>query len=377
MEKGDDSVDLKVSPPTPGTPPIESPSTNPPPASVLTLNQTINPYQRLQLYHQAYVERLRSLAPYSAAAYFCGSSTPGSPSPGIPPGTYGLPQSPWNALFRAPNSISPNTIFDPRNFYRIPEEPKPQHSYIGLIAMAILSSAEQKMVLADIYQWILDHYAYFRNRGPGWRNSIRHNLSLNDCFIKAGRSANGKGHYWAIHPANVEDFKKGDFRRRKAQRKVRRHMGLDVPDDEDDSPSPPLHNPPPPCWAGNRTLLPPFDPLFLAATAASAGQPPLPLFPRGVTRKRTFDMASLLEPDDEIGKKFQDMKSDSPLSTGEARGDQSPIQDDLDSPKDLRWRASPTATSVASSPSDLSHTRTWYHTPPSCLKELNNGENSD
>ncbi len=114
------------------------------------------------------------------------------------------------------------------------EDPKPQHSYIGLIAMAILSMPEQKMVLSDIYQHILDHYPYFRNRGPGWRNSIRHNLSLNDCFIKSGRSANGKGHYWAIHPANLEDFRKGDFRRRKAQRKVRKHMGLSVPDDDED-----------------------------------------------------------------------------------------------------------------------------------------------
>ena len=137
------------------------------------------------------------------------------------------------------NSVSPFSPFqryDPR-FRFISEEPKPQHSYIGLIAMAILSSAEKKMVLSDIYQHILDNYPYFRNRGPGWRNSIRHNLSLNDCFIKAGRSANGKGHYWAIHPANMEDFKKGDFRRRKAQRKVRKHMGLSVPEDED-SPSP-------------------------------------------------------------------------------------------------------------------------------------------
>ncbi|KAH8275961.1 hypothetical protein KR026_008200 [Drosophila bipectinata] len=128
------------------------------------------------------------------------------------------------------------------------EEPKPQHSYIGLIAMAILGSAEMKLVLSDIYQFILDNYPYFRSRGPGWRNSIRHNLSLNDCFIKSGRSANGKGHYWAIHPANMEDFRKGDFRRRKAQRKVRKHMGLSVDDGGIDSPSPPpldLTSPPP------------------------------------------------------------------------------------------------------------------------------------
>jgi hypothetical protein len=61
---------------------------------------------------------------------------------------------------------------DPRARF-IHEEPKPNHSYIGLIAMAILSSRDKKLVLSDIYQWILDNYPYFRTRGPGWRNSIR------------------------------------------------------------------------------------------------------------------------------------------------------------------------------------------------------------
>ncbi|KAK3595133.1 hypothetical protein CHS0354_028564 [Potamilus streckersoni] len=136
--------------------------------------------------------------------------------------------------------LHPYFYKDPRTRF-IHEEPKPNHSYIGLIAMAILSNRDKKLVLSDIYQWILDNYPYFRARGPGWRNSIRHNLSLNDCFIKSGRSANGKGHYWAIHPANIEDFQKGDFRRRRAQRRVRKHMGLSVPDDDDSpSPSPPI-----------------------------------------------------------------------------------------------------------------------------------------
>ena len=322
-------------------------------------NSQINPYQRIQLYHQAYIERLRSLAPSSP--YLCANPS----SPVISPGSYTFP-GPWNTLLRTPGAaLANNTLFDPRQLYRLPEEPKPQHSYIGLIAMAILSSNEQKMVLADIYQWILDHYSYFRNRGPGWRNSIRHNLSLNDCFIKAGRSANGKGHYWAIHPANVDDFKKGDFRRRKAQRKVRRHMGLDVPDDEDDSPSPPLHTPPPPCWAGSRTLIPPFGPLFLAATA----NPPFPLFPQGTSRKRTFDIASLLEPDEEPDVKRglsellaqtsgagEERQSESPLSTPDVMPEGSPSHEDPDSPKDLRWRASPTGSQLLKEPA----ARSWY-----------------
>ncbi len=98
------------------------------------------------------------------------------------------------------------------------EEPKPKHSYIGLISMAILSTPEKKMLLGDIYQWILDNYPYFRTRGTGWRNSVRHNLSLNDFFLKSERAPNGKGHFWAVHPANVDDFSRGDFDKRRAQR---------------------------------------------------------------------------------------------------------------------------------------------------------------
>ncbi|XP_008405352.1 forkhead box Q2 isoform X2 [Poecilia reticulata] len=128
---------------------------------------------------------------------------------------------------------------------------KPNQSYIALISKAILASEEKKLLLCDIYQWIMDHYPYFKSRklslpSPGatadwmqanglkliasrrakkdknWRNSVRHNLSLNDCFIKAGRSDNGKGHFWAIHPANYQDFSKGDYQCRRARRRVRR-----------------------------------------------------------------------------------------------------------------------------------------------------------
>jgi len=185
--------------------------------------------------------------------------------------------------------------FDPR-LYRTVEEPKPQHSYIGLIAMAILSSPDKKLVLSDIYQYILDNYPYFRARGPGWRNSIRHNLSLNDCFIKSGRSANGKGHYWAVHPANVDDFNKGDFRRRKAQRKVRKHMGLAV--DEEDSPSPPPPSSPPVgCWAPVLTPTPlTFAHQFPLIAAGGATDGVTTCAPQ--MRKRQFDVASLLAPDD-------------------------------------------------------------------------------
>ncbi|XP_028259723.1 forkhead box Q2 [Parambassis ranga] len=102
---------------------------------------------------------------------------------------------------------------------------KPNQSYIALISKAILASEQKKLLLCDIYQWIMDHYPYFKNKDKNWRNSVRHNLSLNDCFIKAGRSDNGKGHFWAIHPSNYQDFCNGDYHCRRARRRVRRVAG--------------------------------------------------------------------------------------------------------------------------------------------------------
>ena len=100
---------------------------------------------------------------------------------------------------------------------------KPCHSIITLISKAILSSREKKMLLGDIYEYIMDTFPYFKHvSDKAWRNSIRHNLSLNECFVKSARSENGKGHFWAIHPACLEDFEKGDFRRRHARRRARR-----------------------------------------------------------------------------------------------------------------------------------------------------------
>ncbi len=111
-----------------------------------------------------------------------------------------------------------------------PADGKPPHSYIALISMAILNHPERRMVLSDIYQWIMDSFPYYNNEERAWRNSIRHNLSLNECFIKAGRAENGKGNYWSIHPSCIEDFSRGDYRRRQARRRARTTAGqMDMP----------------------------------------------------------------------------------------------------------------------------------------------------
>ena len=93
---------------------------------------------------------------------------------------------------------------------------KPPYSYIALIVMAIQSSPAKRLTLSEIYTFLQQRFPFFRGAYQGWKNSVRHNLSLNECFIKLpkGLGRPGKGHYWTIDPASEFMFEEGSFRRR-------------------------------------------------------------------------------------------------------------------------------------------------------------------
>lgn len=105
---------------------------------------------------------------------------------------------------------------------------KPPYSYISLTAMAIQNSPRKMLSLSEIYQFIIDHFPFYRENQQRWQNSLRHNLSFNDCFIKIPRRPDqpGKGSYWSLHPECGAMFENGSFlRRRKRFKTMRKGFG--------------------------------------------------------------------------------------------------------------------------------------------------------
>lgn len=56
---------------------------------------------------------------------------------------------------------------------------KSDEPYAQLIYRAFMSRPNKSMTLQEIYQWFRENTDKAKNKGKGWQNSIRHNLSMN------------------------------------------------------------------------------------------------------------------------------------------------------------------------------------------------------
>ena len=94
------------------------------------------------------------------------------------------------------------------------ESGKPPYSYISLICMAIAGAPEKKATLREICDYIKGRFPFYQEK-KNWEGNIRHNLTLNDCFVKMPRRAGDKGHPWAINPTFEDMYDGGSLLRRR------------------------------------------------------------------------------------------------------------------------------------------------------------------
>ena len=90
---------------------------------------------------------------------------------------------------------------------------KPNYTYTDLITLALKDKTS--LTVSGIYQWITyvhypiilstllicifrENYPYFKAEDDRWKNSVRHNLSMNPNFRKGGRAKQGSGHVWVL-----------------------------------------------------------------------------------------------------------------------------------------------------------------------------------
>ncbi|KAM9597963.1 forkhead box protein N1 isoform 1-T1 [Trichechus inunguis] len=159
--------------------------------------------------------------------------------------------------------------------------PKPIYSYSILIFMALKNSKTGSLPVSEIYNFMTEHFPYFKTAPDGWKNSVRHNLSLNKCFEKVENksgSSSRKGCLWALNPAKIDKMQEELQKwKRKDPIAVRKSMAkpeeLDsLIGDKREKLGSPLLGCPPPGLAGSGPIRP-------LAPPAGLSQPLHPLHP--------------------------------------------------------------------------------------------------
>lgn len=95
-----------------------------------------------------------------------------------------MPASPGSPNSQNKQKYPQNMPYDPV----MHKNNKPPLSFSSLIFLAIEDAKEKALPVKEIYSWIIQHYPYFKTAPTGWKNSVRHNLSLNKCFQKVEKA---------------------------------------------------------------------------------------------------------------------------------------------------------------------------------------------
>ncbi|KAJ6476399.1 fork head domain-containing protein, partial [Mycena sanguinolenta] len=99
-----------------------------------------------------------------------------------------------------------------------PEGQKPFASLPTLIKLAIHGSEDRRLTLQGICDALASRFTWYHahRQDDAWKNSVRHNLSLNKVFRKIPRDVThmGKGCYWELDLSRGEGHKRPRKRRR-------------------------------------------------------------------------------------------------------------------------------------------------------------------
>lgn len=103
-----------------------------------------------------------------------------------------------------------------------PYRQKPGYSYCTMIIECLKQRATPRgMTLSEIYEGIREMYPYYKFCSEGWRSSVRHNLSTNQCFRKVAKD--GKGWFWGLSEG-AEEREKQELKKQKLkEERKRRH----------------------------------------------------------------------------------------------------------------------------------------------------------
>lgn len=99
-------------------------------------------------------------------------------------------------------------------FNSLQRSEKLQKSYKQIIIEAIKASPTKKLSLAEIYRYFESKYGFSQEDSTTWKNSIRHNLSVNNIFKRVPRDENifsMRGMLWTIAEGSVDKAKEVDI----------------------------------------------------------------------------------------------------------------------------------------------------------------------